>query len=111
MYPRHTTIRKAGQTHTYWRLVRSVRRGRRVTQETVAHLGEPARAIRSARRGTHGEPVTVPGDLLRLDRMWQFGDVWLGWRLWRALALDEQCGEALACGRERVPCATMAAIW
>ncbi len=55
--------------------------------------------------------MTVPGDLLHLDRMWQFGDGWLGWRLWRALALDEQCGEALACGRERVPCATMAAIW
>ena len=40
MYLRHTTIRKSGKTHTYWRLVRSVRRGSRVKQETVAHLGE-----------------------------------------------------------------------
>ena len=40
MYLRHSTIRKDGKTHTYWRLVRSVRRGRRVVQETVAHLGE-----------------------------------------------------------------------
>ena len=26
MYLRHTTVRKNGKTHTYWRLVRSVRR-------------------------------------------------------------------------------------
>ena len=40
MYLRHTTVRKNGKTHSYWRLVRSVRRGRRVVQETVGQLGE-----------------------------------------------------------------------
>ena len=128
MYLRHTTITKSGKTHTYWRLVRSVRRGSRVRQETVAHLGEldgqgRARARRLALRmsgrpeqydlfeaAPGGEPVTVRPELVRLDRMRQFGDVWLGWRLWQALALDELCGEALACGRERVPWATMAAV-
>src|SRR5271166_100760 len=40
MYLRHTTVRKNGKTHSYWRLVRSVRRGRRAAQETVAQLGE-----------------------------------------------------------------------
>jgi hypothetical protein len=40
MYLRHTTRRKAGKVHRYWRLVRSVRVGRRVVQQTVAHLGE-----------------------------------------------------------------------
>jgi hypothetical protein len=40
MYLRHTTARKNGKTRSYWRLVRSVRRGRRVVQETVAQLGE-----------------------------------------------------------------------
>jgi hypothetical protein len=40
MYLRHTTICKDGKTHTYWRLVRSVRHGNKVRQETVAHLGE-----------------------------------------------------------------------
>ena len=39
MYLRHTTVHKDGKTHTYWRLVRSVRRGRKVVQETVAQLG------------------------------------------------------------------------
>lgn len=37
---RHTTRTKDGKTHVYWRLVRSVRRGRKVVQETVAQLGE-----------------------------------------------------------------------
>ena len=40
MYLRHTTRRKNGKVHRYWRLVRSVRVGRRVIQQTVAHLGE-----------------------------------------------------------------------
>ena len=40
MVLRHTTVRKNGKAHSYWRLVRSVRRGRRVAQETVAQLGE-----------------------------------------------------------------------
>ena len=40
MYLRHSTVRKDGKTHVYWRLVRSVRVGARVRQETVATLGE-----------------------------------------------------------------------
>jgi hypothetical protein len=32
--------RFAGKVHRYWRLVRSVRVGRRVVQQTVAQLGE-----------------------------------------------------------------------
>src|SRR2546425_1127549 len=40
MYLRHTTLRKDGKVHRYWRLVRSVRVGRKVIQQTVAHLGE-----------------------------------------------------------------------
>ena len=39
MYLRHTTRRKDGKTHTYWRLVRSVRMVSKVRQETVSWLG------------------------------------------------------------------------
>ena len=34
MYLRHTTRKKDGKVHCYWRLVRSVRVGRRVIQQT-----------------------------------------------------------------------------
>src|SRR6266478_4353964 len=87
MYLRHTTVCKDGKAHTYWRLVRSVRRGRRVVQETVAHLGEldgegRTRARRLAlqitgRREQYelfeaaaavGEPVAVRLEQVRLER-------------------------------------------
>jgi hypothetical protein len=40
MYLRHGTIEKEGKRHTYWRLVRSVRAGRKVRQQTVATLAQ-----------------------------------------------------------------------
>src|SRR2546428_13258212 len=40
MYLRRSARTKNGKEHTYWRLVRSVRRHGKVVQETVAQLGE-----------------------------------------------------------------------
>ena len=127
MYLRHTTVRKQGKTRSYWRLVRSVRRGRKVVQETVAQLGEldahgraRARALALQIIGRdqqyelfeaeESEPVAVRLEQVRLERARGFGDVWLGWTLWRALELDRFCGEHLVEGRECVPWAAMAAI-
>ncbi len=39
-----------------------------------------------------------------------FGDVWLGWRLWRKLGLDKIVDRHIQRGREMVPPATMVAI-
>ena len=110
MYLRHTTRRKDGKIHVYWQLVRSVRRGRKVVQETVAQLGELdaqgrtraqqlARSICgqvSQRQQSQlfkvDEPaVAIKLDGVRLERSRSFGAVWLGWLLWRALKLDELC--------------------
>jgi transposase len=127
MYLRHTTVREQGKTRSYWRLVRSVRRGRKVVQETVAQLGEldahgraRARALALQIIGRDqqyelfeaeaSESVAVRLEQVRLERARGFGDVWLGWTLWRALELDRFCGEHLVEGRECVPWAAMAAI-
>ena len=40
--------------------------------------------------------VAVKLDGVRLERSRSFGVVWLGWILWRALKLDEQCEALLA---------------
>jgi hypothetical protein len=40
MYLRFTTRRRGGKAHEYWTLIRSVRVGRRVIQQTVSHLGK-----------------------------------------------------------------------
>ena len=103
MYLRHTTRRKDGKTHVYWQLVRSVRRGRKVVQETVAQLGELdaegraragllARTISGrARQSSQGhlfEPnVPVEAAAVRLDAV----------RL-SARAASGRCGWAGCCG-------------
>jgi len=128
MYLRHTTRRKDGKVHRYWQLVRSVRVGRKVVQQTVAHLGELdaqgraraqalARAITGERDQTDlfvtdDADAAIPVRLqrIRLERGRGFGDVWLGWTLWRALRLDEALTRLLPEGREAVPWATMTAV-
>lgn len=129
MYLRHTTRRPEGTIHTYWRLVRSVRIGRRVVQQTVAQLGEldaqgraraKALAPSLVGRPTQAELFTsetavdavgpVRLDQVRLERGCRFGDVWLGWTLWRAVQLDTVLEALLPTGREAVPWVTMAAV-
>ncbi|NIW36724.1 MAG: hypothetical protein GWN32_09375, partial [Gemmatimonadetes bacterium] len=129
MYLRHSKVRKDGKTHTYWRLVRSVRRNGKVVQETVAQLGEldaqgRAKAKALARqitgrgdqrelfeeRGGEDAVVAIRLKRLRLERGRAFGDVWLGWTLWRALRLDVLCEEVLGAGREAVPWSKMASV-
>ena len=128
MYLRHTTVTKNGKTHTYWRLVRSVRIGSKVRQETVAQLGEldargrvRARALAEAIVGVERqpglfddelpqEPITVDLRRFHLERGRRFGDVWLGWRQWQALGLDELLERLLPPEREEVPWARMAAV-
>ena len=109
MYLRHTTRRKDGKVHRYWRLVRSVRVGRRVIQQTVAHLGEldaegraRAKALARAITGDREQPdLFEPGDAdaaipvrlkrIRLERGRLFGDFRLGWTLWRARSVWTRC--------------------
>jgi hypothetical protein len=130
MYLRHSTRRKDGKGHTYWRLVRSVRRDGKVVQETVAQLGEldaqgraSARDLALVMTGRNSsqcdlfedsrplaEKVTVRLNKLRVERGRAFGDVWLGHRLWQALRLDEFFAEVMPAGREIVPWSTVAEV-
>src|SRR5260370_5106617 len=97
-------------------------------QQTVAHLGELdaegrarakalARAITGDREQSDlfepdeaDEVIPVRLTRIRLERGRTFGDVWLGWTLWRALRLDEVLARLLPQGREAVPWATMTAV-
>jgi len=60
MYLRHTTVRKNGKVRRYWRLVQSVRVGRRVKQQTVAHLGELDEDGRIEARALARRPAGAP---------------------------------------------------
>src|SRR5499427_9835089 len=128
MYLRHTIRRKDGKVHRYWCLVRSVRVGRRVIQQTVAHLGEldergrgEARAVARRLIGAPEQtalfddgsahlsvPVRLKG--IRVERSRVFGDVYLALALWRGLGLEELCERLLPAGQERISWAKMAAV-
>jgi hypothetical protein len=128
MYLRHSTITKNGKTHTYWRLVRSVRVGRKVRQETVVQLGDldaqgriAARHLADSLVGLERqpglfdddpptEPVTIDPSRLRLERGRRFGDVWLAWKLWQTLELDRWLEQHLPQGREDVSWGVIAAV-
>ena len=114
--------------HRYWSLVRCVRVGRRVIQQTVAHLGELDEHGRLAARALAGrligapeqaplfddgrDHLTVPVRLkgIRIERPRRFGDVYLALTLWRAMGLQQLCERLLPTGRERVAWEKMAAV-
>ena len=128
MYLRHTIRKKDGKVHRYWTLVRSIRVGRRVIQQTVAQLGEldergrtEARALARRLIGAPEEaslfnddsqqltaPVRLKG--VRVERSRQFGEVYLALALWRGVGLEELCKRLLPAGQERVAWAKMAAV-
>jgi transposase len=128
MYLRHTTLRKDGKVHRYWRLVRSVRVGRRVIQQTMAHLGEidehgrvEARALARHLIGSPEQaqlfdndsthvPVAVRLEGIRVERSRRFGDVYLALALWRGMGLEELCERLLPSGQERIAWSKTAAV-
>jgi hypothetical protein len=105
-----------------------VRVGRRVIQQTVAHLGEldeqgrlEARALAQHLIGTPEQaqlfddgcrdasvPVRLKG--IRIERSRRFGDVYLALALWRGTGLAELLTELLPAGKERVAWEKVAAV-
>lgn len=134
MFLRRCERTKNGKKHTYWALVESVRTARGSRQGVVAYLGELKASERSGwaqlgprlrgqarpqaslfdppqdEAAADEEPVLVHLKGIRLERLRDFGDVWLAWGLWRLLGLDTLLAGVIEGGDERVPWPTVAAI-
>jgi hypothetical protein len=134
MFLKRLERRKNGKPHTYWALVESIRTARGSRHRLVAYLGELRRSERSGwaqvgrrlDRGERpqpslfdpphsdepeeGEPVLVRLKGIKLQRLRDFGDVWLGLGLWRLLGLDTLLTRLIPDGREEVPWPALAAI-
>ena len=133
MFLKRVAVRKKGKRHTYWALVKSVRTARGPRHEVVAYLGE----LRPSERNgwaevarfvdhrpkpylplfdTDGDREPVPEKIevrvrdARVQRTRDFGDVYLGLCLWRALKLDQLLERKIPRNREDVPWSVMAAI-
>jgi transposase len=133
MFLRRLTVRKDGKKHTYWALVESIRTERGPRHRTIAYLGELGPSERAgwaqvkqflegtqpdldlfdqARPGETPVPEHVSVQIrgVKVEETRDFGDVYLGLILWRALRLDELLGRCLEPGREDIPWSIMAAI-
>ncbi|MBN2129138.1 MAG: IS1634 family transposase [Sedimentisphaerales bacterium] len=134
MFLRRYERRSAGRRRTYWALVESVRTGRGSRQRVVAYLGELKRSeqngwaqlgqrlsgTKKPRRAwfdpphddepSDDEPVLVSLRGVRLERLRDFGDIWMALGLWRLLGLDSLLEKRENAGREEVPWPVVAAL-
>mgnify|MGYP003809216507 CR=1 FL=1 len=134
MFLKRLERRKSGKQHTYWALVESYRTEKGSRHRVVAYLGELKKSERNGwaelcRRldrkdrpqpslfdppryddPDDNEPVLVKLKDIQLDRLRDFGDVWLALGLWRLLKLDELLSGCMPSGNEEVPWPTVAAI-
>jgi hypothetical protein len=134
MFLRRYERRSKGRRRTYWALVESVRTGRGSRQRVVAYLGELKRSEQSGwaqlgrnlsgkRRPSRSlfdpphyddpsddEPVLVRLRDVRLERLRDFGDVWMALGLWRLLGLDKLLDGLAPAGKEEVAWPVVAAI-
>ena len=108
MFLKRITVPKDGKKHTYWALIESVRTEQGPRHRTVAYLGELGPSERAGwaqvRRLLEGaqpeldlfDQAKEPGELLppevqvkvrgvRVEGSRDFGDVYLGLLLWRAM--------------------------
>jgi len=125
MFLKRHTKRSRGEAYEYWTLVRTVRTARGPRHQTVARLGKlDEREQRSARRWSDidamldGRPLAVQPRLderdveplwrrvnvraVRVERVRQFGRVYLGLALWRRLGLHELLSRLVPAGREEI---------
>ena len=134
MFLKRLERRKNGKGHTYWALVESIRTAKGSRHRVVAYLGELKRSEKNgwaqlccqlngqARPQpslfdpphyddpTDDEPVLVKLKSIRLERLRDFGDVWLALGLWRLLGLDQLLSHLMPSGREEVSWEQVAAI-
>jgi len=134
MFLKRLERQKNGKRHTYWALVESLRTAKGSRQRVVAYLGELrdseqngwahlCNRLRPEERPesslfdpphyddpTDDEPVLVKLKDVRLERLRDFGDVWLALGLWRLLELDTRLSREMAAGDEEVPWPWVAAI-
>src|SRR5438477_7228921 len=127
MFLKRLERRKNGKRHTYWALVESYRTAGGSRHRVVAYLGELKKSEKNGwaqlcRRlnqedrpqpslfdpprydePTDDEPVLVKLKDIQLDRLRDFGDVWLALGLWRLLKLDELLSQCIPAGDEQVP--------
>jgi len=130
MFLRRNRRTANGECYEYWTLVKTVRTAKGPRQEIVATLGKEPGLDRRSRNGWEQvadllegrAPTAVQGELgqdlsaapqaqwaqvdlrgVRVERVREFGQIYLGLSLWRRLGLHTLLKEIIAAGQEDVP--------
>ena len=125
MYLRKIKRQKDGKIHAYWALVESYRTARGPRQQIVAYLGEMDESGRLSfqmaaehRTDYQIDLFTAPTphwveinvNAVRVERMRDFGDIWLALDLVRRLGLDDFLNHVMLPGREKIQWAQLALV-
>ena len=135
MFLRRHRRQLRGETYEYWSLVKTVRTARGPRQQVVARLGKldgaeiaqargwhdldallegraPERQLTLGGTATSSQPAWREVDLsaLRVERLRQFGRVYLGLALWRRLGLHTLLESLLPVGEADVGWADIACV-
>lgn len=133
IFLRRNTKRKNGADYEFWTLVESVRTARGPRQRIVATIGKLPGLDREERVGwdeiariLSGKPRRQPSlfealedppswanvnlSRVSVERLRNFGDVYLGLLLWNQLGFANFCKEQMPVGREEIPWSIMAAV-
>jgi transposase len=125
MYLRKIKRHKDGKTHGYWALVESYRTARGPRQRVVAYLGEMDASGRLSMQLAAENRRDYQSDLLddaapkwvevnlngvRVERVRDFGDVWLALELIKRLGLYDFFHRVIPPGREKIPWAKLALV-
>lgn len=133
MYLRRHDKKVDGEEYGYWSLVESVRTDRGPRQRVVATIGKLPGLDKEERIGWEeigriltGKPqqqdslfekteeppswATVNINRVSVERLRNFGDVYLALLLWSRLGFAEFCKEQMSEGREAIPWSVMACI-
>jgi hypothetical protein len=133
MFLKRITCRSSGKTLNYWALVESYRTARGPRHRLVSYLGELSAAERKGwaqlldrcqappafrqrelfdRAAEESVPdrVLVEVGRVRVERVRDFGEVWMALVLWQKLGLDRLLSELLPPAREEIDWATMTCL-
>ena len=138
MFLRRNRKRSSGEIYEYWTLCETVRTAKGPRQRVVATLGklseqdlaagwEDIEALLEGRKpalrqlplekekDTQKSPSHAQWEMadlanLSVERVREFGSVYLALALWRRLGLHDLLSELMECGRETVPWAEVAAV-
>ena len=121
MFLRKNRRTKNGKPHIYWSLVETIRTPRGPRQRIVGYLGDLNEAKEDLYQGlvkqlegkpeqynlfqprSSSSPISVFPESIRVERIRDFGDAWMGAGLWKLLELDKFFSLRIEEGKEEIP--------